>query len=132
MKKLLNSLILMVSFCCMAQEPILEFTTSHVQITGFAIEKSAHQFQLFSDKLVLHYKDKNVLKLLEKQGVESSITMPYSFTKKVSTGISVYEFQNNEVRILITVQDGLKSPIVKMTTKDNFTGATSEAIYITP
>lgn len=132
MKKLLNSLILMVSFYCMAQEATLEFTTNHVQITGFAIEKPAHQFQQFSDKLVLHYKDKNVLKLLEKQGVESSITMPYSFTKKVSTGISVYEFQNNEVKILITVQDGLKSPIVKMTTKDNFTGATSEAIYITP
>lgn len=121
MKKITAVLLLvLVSFTSKTSEKITEFNTTHFS-NGSSVTKMNIQFQLFDDKLVLNYLDNSLLKQLKKEGEDTFIVYPFSFSKVNNTGAEYYKYETDDIQIMVV--DGAK-PYVTIKIIDSFTKIT--------
>ena len=109
-----------ISFTIFSQEKIAEFNTTYANV-GTGNIKMEIQFQLFDNKLVMNYLDKQTIKMMKKSGMETSFEFPYSLTKEINGKSVWYKFQNDQLQIMV-ILEGIPKPSVSIKSKDDFTG----------
>lgn len=121
MKSKLTILLLAFSFfICNSQEKITEFTTIYANVGSGSIKMEV-KFELYTDKLVLNYSDKNTIKTMKKNGLEPFIVFPYPFEMEKNDYSLIYKFQDDNLQIIVMLE-GNPKPSVSIKTKDSFTG----------
>ena len=117
MKKIIVIFVLgLVSFTSSTSEKITEFNTTHFS-NGSSVAKMNVHFQLFEDKLVMNYMDNAVIKALKKEGEDTFIVYPFSFSKVNNTGAEYYKYETDALQIMVV--SGAK-PYVTIKIIDSF------------
>ncbi|UAB85720.1 hypothetical protein INR75_06820 [Zunongwangia sp. SCSIO 43204] len=128
MKRLLAIAILFIGFQVSAQEKLAEFTTQNGNVPNMGNFKTQIHFTAYKDSLKMEYIDKKAAKMMEKAGQPNPIVMRYEFIKNDNDQGVWYVAESDEVKIMVMVPDN-QNPSVKIQTRDNFTGATTEQLY---
>jgi hypothetical protein len=127
MKKILLFVFLTVAINVIGQEKIAEFSTMYTNV-GNGITKMNIKFELYENKLVLNYLDKKTVKVMQKNGIKTSLVMTYDFKKEVNEYSEWYIYQDKSIQVVVILK-GNKKPSVTIKTKDDFTGKTTEQLY---
>lgn len=127
MKKILVFTFLLMSISLVAQEKIAEFCTTHANV-GSGVTKMNIKFELYENKLVLNYLDKKTVKVMQKNGMKTSLVMSYDFKKEVNEYSEWYKYQDKSVQVVVILK-GNKKPSVTIKTKDDFTDKVTEQLY---
>jgi hypothetical protein len=137
MKKLIFSLFFLHSVFFYSQ--ILGSFSTNFSVTDYENNKNTTEMSIdwtiYENKLIGIYKDKKLIKQLEKLKQPTEITIDLntysknSTFKKDSFDNYIFNFKTNDlnydIRIIVTLNQ-----LIKITTKDTFTGKISDLSYV--
>lgn len=87
------------------------------------------KFELWHDSLVQTQMDKKIVKSFIKKGLPLSTTYSYSFVKTETQSEIQYTYQNETEDFQIITKSKVRKPMVRIRTKDNFSGNITDALY---
>jgi hypothetical protein len=120
--KILFLLCLFANSKYYAQEKITEFTTTHSNF-GTGNIKLPILFELYDNRLVLNYIDKEVIKQMVKIGQQPTQIFSYQFTKEEYGENIIYKYEDKQIQIMV-IWKGNPKPSVTIKSKDSFLGTT--------
>lgn len=102
------------------------FETKNVSVFGTTLKMKIN-FTIYSDSLIMEYLDSKTIKSNEEMGLPNKSTYPYKFEKVELGKIITYASTEDNIRIIVNKTKDKWT--VSMTTKDTFTGQTSDILY---